>query len=126
MPALVEAGASSVPPIAAPVASASPPSLFPDADLPLCSKPSRVAPRPPPAHTAHLIEFPPPFPVPVSVLHRLEERRKQLGITQAAMAQILGIRQPHYANCLRGHDKAAEWVLRRAVEFIADTQRLAA
>jgi hypothetical protein len=48
-------------------------------------------------------------------------------MTQAAMAQILGIKQPHYANCIQGHDKPAEWVLHRAVEFlVATSPRLAA
>jgi hypothetical protein len=41
-------------------------------------------------------------PVPLPLLYRVEEKRKQLGMTQAEMARILGINQPHYANALRG------------------------
>jgi len=43
-------------------------------------------------------------PVPLPLLYRIEENRKQLGMTQAEMARILGINQPHYANALRGHE----------------------
>lgn len=72
----LEAGTTSVPPIDTRPQLG----LFAAAALPLCSKPSHLMPCPPPVRVAQTITFPPPFPEPVSVLHRLEEKRKQVAI----------------------------------------------
>lgn len=63
------------------------------------------------------------FPAPASIIKQVEERRKQLCMTQAAMARIIGVRQSHYANALRGHDSLSPWSMKRAREFLTDTTR---
>ena len=62
----------------------------------------------------------------VPVLRLVEDERKYLGLPQHAVAALLGIKQPAYANIIRGHDKPSVWVINRALEFVADRLRRAA
>lgn len=51
--------------------------------------------------------------MPPEVRIEVERRRNALGLTQAALAQRIGCRQPHLANVLRGHDPLDDWRARR-------------
>lgn len=68
--------------------------------------------------------FSPAVTPPVPVLRLVEDKRRELGISQRELAPRLGIRQAAYANALRGHDRLGPWALNRALDFVAD--RLAA
>lgn len=51
--------------------------------------------------------------MPPEVRIEVERRRDALGLTQDALAQRIGIRQPHLSNVLRGHDPLDDWRARR-------------
>lgn len=50
--------------------------------------------------------------LPPLVAIRLEFYRRRRGLTQAVLAALIGIRQPHYANAIRGHDPLSPHVVR--------------
>lgn len=66
--------------------------------------------------------------LPRAVACEIEHRRKQLGLPQRQLAEVIGIRQPQYANAIRGHDGLAAWVVSRLRDFLlhGQQQRLAA
>jgi hypothetical protein len=87
----------------------------------------RTAPRP-----AGQLSLLPEFERPVSRLHdfgggfippavalEIEFRRKQLGLSQVQFAPRLGIRQPQYANAIRGHDPISAFAINRAREAVS-------
>jgi hypothetical protein len=56
--------------------------------------------------------------MPAAVWSEAEFRRNRLGLTQSALAQRIGIRQPHLSNVLRGHDPLAPWPAARLREVL--------
>lgn len=51
--------------------------------------------------------------VPAPVAAEIERERRRLGLSQAQLAARVGIRQPQYANAMRGHDPLSSWVVAR-------------
>lgn len=43
-------------------------------------------------------------PLPETIKNEVENIRNGAGLTQAQMAESLGVKQSHYANIIRGHD----------------------
>jgi len=61
---------------------------------------------------------------PIDLFAAAETKRKAAGIPQHRLAKQLGIRQPQYANALRGHDRLSPWVRNRLIDYVKE--RLAA
>jgi ribosome-binding protein aMBF1 (putative translation factor) len=55
---------------------------------------------------------------PLTFARWIREQRLRLGISQSALAQRIGCRQPHLANVERGHDRLGEWPSQRLRELI--------
>jgi len=61
---------------------------------------------------------------PINLFAAAEAKRKAEGIPQHRLAKRLGIKQPQYANALRGHDRLSPWVQNRLIDYVQE--RLAA
>jgi hypothetical protein len=50
----------------------------------------------------------------------VETKRQSLQLPQHLVARHLGgLKQPGYANAVRGHDRLGTWRIRRALEWLA-------
>jgi DNA-binding XRE family transcriptional regulator len=58
----------------------------------------------------------------INVFALVEAKRRRMGISQREVAAELGLKQPGYANILRGHDKPSRWVTQRALDFLNDSK----
>jgi hypothetical protein len=60
-----------------------------------------------------------PFDVPLlQLVEQVEATRIKLGLTEAAVAAKLGMKQPGFNNVKHGRDKFGPWARRRALEFL--------
>jgi len=57
---------------------------------------------------------------PLTFARWIREQRQRMGLSQRALAQRIGCRQPHLANVERGHDRLDEWPSRRLRELIKE------
>jgi len=57
---------------------------------------------------------------PVNLIQLVEQKRQRLGLPQSLVArQLGGLKQPAYANALRGHDRLGAWRRNRALAWLA-------
>lgn len=63
-------------------------------------------------------------PTPAQI-EELEFRRKRLGLSQRQVAALAGIKQPHYANVVRGHDSMSRFAARQLREALLHADALA-
>lgn len=96
----------------------------------MVAAPPMAAPSPPPPIEAHQLDLFADLPErprfdPIVVARAVRSGRERHGITQAALADRLGIKRPHVANVERMHDRLSP-VRAKAALHLLDTGRIAA